>query len=571
MVLSDLERRQVQRRPAATNGKTMKPTITIINLSVVLACPILLAQTPSAAVNAGAEQRFKQFDKNGDGKITREESGNAGWFDTLDRNHDGVVTLEETKAAAAFGASRGKRGSAAGSASDELQKAIAYRKDSAGPVPLSDSKAFTDLRFTRDWIPGTKDRSGKLMTGTECNYIVAHGGRLYAAVSLWNHDPAAPNPGPGVLVKKSAAAPWEVDVQFAPPSVRVAVLASLTFTTDAKGTALAKAVTLLVAGGSVVESRTEMAVFIRDDAAGKWVKSVLAERGARDIGEVRQLAVHRDRVTGADRLITAITNGKVFSGGYDPAAPGFIRWSPEPELTGRLGRIMSVGRVNGDAYLAVDITPDAPKNGGLFRRVDGPQPRWEWLGEWGHRIQSRIVAWIRAITAIPDPEHPGKEIFLCSRGVDGVIEIINPQRNHEARVEFDLRRHFGGLVGARDGQRFTTSFAYNEMTPAVHPDTGERVLLIAGGIMPGLPGDDPRSKCAWLLIRHADGRYASCPVFDPAVNPSAAGGLRSARTVCVSPFREDKGRVLYFGGFDASQGPHRDTAWIYTGTLKPKP
>jgi hypothetical protein len=311
-----------------------------------------------------------------------------------------------------------------------------------------------------------------------------------------------------------------------------------------------------------------MAVFIRDDAAGKWVKSVLAARGARDIGEVRQLAGHRDRVTGTDRLIAAITNGKVFSGGYDPAAPGFIRWRAEPELADRKGRIMSIGRVNGDAYLAVDITPDEPKNGGLFRRVDGPQPCWEWIGEWGHRVQHRGVAWVRGLTAIPDPQQPGKELILCSREVDGVIEIINPQRNHERRVEFDLRKHFGGLVGAQDGQRFTTLFAYNEMTPAVHPDTGERVLLIAGGIMPGLPGEDARAKGAWYLVRHTDGRYGTGQIFDPAVVPTAVGGLRSARTVCVSPFPEDKGRVLYFGGFDAAQGPHRDTAWIYVGALK---
>lgn len=554
----------------------MNTTSVFISLSTVIACLTLSAQSPQTAVRTGAEERFTQFDKNGDGKITREESGSAPWFDTLDRNHDGVVTLEETKAAAVPGAAKGKRSGAAGGVRDEVAKAITYRRDSAGPVPLSDSKAFTDLRFTRDWIPGTKDRNGKLMTGTECNYIVAHGGRLYAAISLWNHDKAAPNPGPGVLVKPAADAPWEVDVQFArpePPSVRVAVLASLTFATDAAGKALARPVSLLIAGGSIFEARTESAVFVRDDAAGTWVKSIIAPRGARDLGEVRMLQVHRDRVTGADRLIATITNGKVFSGGYDPAAPGFIRWNPEPELTGRLGRIMSVGGVNGDAYLAVDITPDQPKNGGLFRRVDGQQPRWEWIGEWGHRLTSRGVAWIRAITAIPDPENPGKELILCSREVDGVIEIINPQRNHERRVEFDLRRHFGGLVGAQDGQRFTTLFAYNEMTPAVHPDTGERVLLIAGGagsILSGTEGGDARSKCAWYLVRHADGRYGTGQVFDPAVVPTAAGGLRSARTVCVSPFPEDKGRVLYFGGYDAAQGPHRDTAWIYKGILKGK-
>jgi hypothetical protein len=83
-----------------------------------------------------------------------------------------------------------------------------------------------------------------------------------------------------------------------------------------------------------------------------------------------------------------------------------------------------------------------------------------------------------------------------------------------------------------------------------------------------LHGDDARAKSAWYLVRHSDGRYGTGQVFDPAVVPSAVGGLRSARTVCVSPFPEDKGRVLYFGGFDAAQGPHRDTAWIYKGVLK---
>ena len=101
----------------------------------------------------------------------------------------------------------------------------------------------------------------------------------------------------------------------------------------------------------------------------------------------------------------------------------------------------------------------------------------------------------------------GRGLLLCSREVDGVIEVVDPQRNHEARGEFDMRKHFGGLVRAQDGQRFTTLFAYNEMTPAVHPDTSERVLLIAGGIMPGLAGEDARAKCAWYLVRHADGRY----------------------------------------------------------------
>jgi len=38
---------------------------------------IAAAQSPQAAVLAGTEERFRQFDKNGDGRITREESGTS--------------------------------------------------------------------------------------------------------------------------------------------------------------------------------------------------------------------------------------------------------------------------------------------------------------------------------------------------------------------------------------------------------------------------------------------------------------------------------------------------------------
>ena len=69
----------------------------------------------------------------------------------------------------------------------------------AGPVPLTGSTAFTDLRFTRDWIPGTEGRHGQFVTGTECNYLVAHGGRpppwngLSAWSPIWAYMPKSPH------------------------------------------------------------------------------------------------------------------------------------------------------------------------------------------------------------------------------------------------------------------------------------------------------------------------------------------------------------------------------------------
>lgn len=47
-----------------------------------------------------ATRLFKRFDVNGDNNITREESGNADWFNRLDRDKNNLVSLEETLAVA---------------------------------------------------------------------------------------------------------------------------------------------------------------------------------------------------------------------------------------------------------------------------------------------------------------------------------------------------------------------------------------------------------------------------------------------------------------------------------------
>jgi arylsulfatase A-like enzyme len=61
---------------------------------------------PRAARGGGIAERFRQYDKNGDGKLTPDEFPNAQLFKRMDANGDGVVTLEEAKGAF----SRSRRG-----------------------------------------------------------------------------------------------------------------------------------------------------------------------------------------------------------------------------------------------------------------------------------------------------------------------------------------------------------------------------------------------------------------------------------------------------------------------------
>jgi CubicO group peptidase (beta-lactamase class C family) len=66
-------------------------------------------EQPEAAVArpGGLAERFKQLDRNGDGKLTPDELPGTQFFKLLDKNGDGVVTIEEARA---FGGGQRKGG-----------------------------------------------------------------------------------------------------------------------------------------------------------------------------------------------------------------------------------------------------------------------------------------------------------------------------------------------------------------------------------------------------------------------------------------------------------------------------
>ena len=147
-----------------------------------------------------------------------------------------------------------------------------------------------------------------------------------------------------------------------------------------------------------------------------------------------------------------------------------------------------------------------------------------------------------------------------------------PGRTPLATRELDIRDYFS-KSWSPTAEMGASRFAYNEFTPFMHPDTGARVHLIGGWIHH--PAGGELSRSAWMLVRDAAGHYTHLRVWNAAHPPAENifGGLRGCRTICVSRFPEDQGRVIYCGGFDANglgtETKYRDTAWIYRGTLPP--
>ncbi len=68
----------------------MKYRFLLTTLPLALFLPVR-SQTTSEKIGAS----FKQLDRDGDGKVTRQESDNAPWFDRGDQNKDGQLTLDE--------------------------------------------------------------------------------------------------------------------------------------------------------------------------------------------------------------------------------------------------------------------------------------------------------------------------------------------------------------------------------------------------------------------------------------------------------------------------------------------
>jgi hypothetical protein len=440
-------------------------------------------------------------------------------------------------------------------------------------APLPALPAEPPAGFEVSYFAGTTDAAGHFMGGTEIRELVASGGKLFAANGYWEDIPGNdPSPGPQILVLDAAGKPWRVDHAFdermprgRPRHIAVSTLSAATFRTDQNGTVLTRPATRLLATTWDVTGRRT--VFMRDGDTGQWSEAFIAQSAPRPrfLPQIRSFGFHRDRRTGADIAFAGDTDG-IFTGVYDPTAPGQIRWNTTPEL--------STNGLGLDAYAGLSrglrISSFAEAGGRLFAaigqqvwvREDRAIPSWRHIYTDPNPRFSETG--LRGLTAVSEPGQ-GEFLLAAIEGIKSRIVRIDPETGVET-TDLDLDR----LLDTSWGTRVTYVIAaYNGMVKGAHSPAGDDLLI---GLEAYIPAASPRPPGhtvldlnhgveggAWFLIRHPGGRYELHQVT--ANVPGMGQNLVSARTIAASPFPAENG-AFYVGGYDCNEVPAHNTAWI---------
>jgi hypothetical protein len=406
------------------------------------------------------------------------------------------------------------------------------------------------------------------MGGTEIMFLTPHKGKLYAGTSLlFNTQGDQRDKGAQILVEEPADSDWKLDYQADIKKMRVDALNSFTFHTDCKGTALQQPVTLLIAGLMDNTSMAAAAVYVRNDKTNQWTRIVVDAKPTNFAADrfctVRALALHRDRVTGVDRVFAGAYPGGIYSGVYDASVPGNIRWDKAPEFFDYEERVMSFGECNGELYVAIKPA--------IYKRVDGTTPSWVKVYEYElEGIESMPSSQggssgMRGLTAIKNPKGSGEVLLMALESTKGKILYLDPSDKYKETVELDissfLNKQWG--KGKKSIDLFLSIIALDSMEPAVDPKTGKPVLLTSAFF--ASKNGSPQ-KSGWYLIRHADASYTLHEVpyiFDKRRSSHQLAGVRSIR---ISPFPSDQGKIFYFGGYVSIPDEH-NTAWIYSADI----
>lgn len=439
--------------------------------------------------------------------------------------------------------------------------------------------------WSRAYLAGSTDPSGNLMGGSQIMHLVPHQGALYAAVGYWL-DPSSPDYGGSnanqgwaqVLRLDSPTSAWVQDLAM-PGVVRPEIVKSVTFGTDGSGKALAQPVSLLVAAGYVGNGSSGVVMYTRNDTTGLWAKSQIIGGQSGLVGadySTRAMLVHRDTVTGVDRLFATVGTVGILSGVYDPTAAGSIRWEGQVEYGPLPVRPLAIVEANGALLFSTGSQ--------IYRRIDGGSPTYALAHDDSDLLASGEtidpnVGGIRGLSAIAATAGKGNSLLFMwapdgsanARGCVYRLDLTGSgaySRTQEACMDALVASYLGNA---------TVSFvlgAYNNFYPVTAPATGQPGQVfgleswVSGAKLPTAEGQSGKVggmyAGAMYGLRLGPGNYQVAEV-NGRYN-SANPALVSIYTVVGSPFPSE-GNVLYFGGYDPNNTSSHNTAWGFKAWL----
>ena len=415
--------------------------------------------------------------------------------------------------------------------------------------------------------------------------LTTHRGRLYAGAGATFEAMQYSGGRASVFVKPTADADWQVDQIFDQRTFRVGAMASVRFARGADGEEIPGGpIDRLMAAVLHTKASPEgpFEVWVRDDASDSWLQSQVTAEPVRQ-ANVRSIVAHRDAVTGVDMVFVGANPAPlgIFSGVYDPEVSGGIRWSSEPELStelrGGAGKWFGMASVNG---VLLASTARA-----IYRRVDGPQPRWIEVMT-GVRGGDLRQTEIRGLTAVPNPRSitgwPEEQMLLyASRMQLWRMRVpADPEVEHLHTAEIDLPELMRERTGA---EVFFCEAAFNALqrfVPFMEEGSGEGQPLWPVGFQLAIrkPDTEPRPgdassvdlpTGAWYLLRTRNGAYTLHRIVDP-YEPKRV--LFLVRDFESSPFPEERGRVMYAAGFNESYFKGSlASGWVYRGEWRGMP
>jgi hypothetical protein len=462
----------------------------------------------------------------------------------------------------------------------------------ANTVPLSDP---ADTPYQISYRGGEVDANGNLLVGNNLMKLLPFNGKLYATTAVECDKGAAlggatpgitPGPGPQILVLDNSRSKWRLEKEFGTKPdgsaryKRVGSLITANFETDGQGRLLKQPQKMLVAGVSSFSARDKCAIFtgVLNGSQLEWNQTSFDScRGE----SARALGFYRDPNSGIDRIFVgaSLTTGpagnSIYSGVFDPQAPGLIRWSQVPELSGYAKRIAAFAELNHRLFATAGTKVfERP----LENAASSPILSWDTVYNYSGPTYLPLLPFqtgLRGLSPIgTDPYY----MMAVMEGVPGDILRFTPTVQglsaiHEARINplfraTDLKssqNDFGSLGWVR-----YYIAAFNDISNIQDPNTGKLINLIGVEQYNHLIGHE---DSAWFVARGQDGEEYSLHEVKQLGQPLDPDlGLRAVRTIVISPFSEDSGRVLYMGGFDPvyecgvdPRGVYNlhDNAWVY--------